>query len=137
MEKNSGGNFIIHDLDFWIFKILKSQKNPKRIPKSQKNLKSAFSPLIYLYKIFQNCRQCIRVETGISPVESFGKSPSFVLFSAVKSNMSHIFLSEFLKNVLKIYVILIICFEVFLKRLTILGLLHTLLNYFIFGVVFL
>ncbi len=36
-------------------------------------------------------------KTGNSPVESFEKSPSFVLFSAVKSNMSHIFLSKFLK----------------------------------------
>jgi hypothetical protein len=52
MEKNSGGNFVIHDLDFGILKIPKSQKNPKKIPKSQKipkksqNPKSAFSPLI-------------------------------------------------------------------------------------------
>jgi hypothetical protein len=29
MEKNSGGNFVIHDLDFGILKIPKSQKNPK------------------------------------------------------------------------------------------------------------
>jgi hypothetical protein len=32
MEKNSGQNSIIHDLDFGIFKI---PKNPKKIPKSQ------------------------------------------------------------------------------------------------------
>jgi hypothetical protein len=45
MEKNSGGNFVIHDLYFGILKIPKSQKNPK---KSQIRL----FPLAYIQKHF-------------------------------------------------------------------------------------
>jgi hypothetical protein len=41
MEKNSGGNFVIHDLDFGILKISKSQKNPKKIPKKSQNPKKS------------------------------------------------------------------------------------------------
>jgi hypothetical protein len=47
MEKNSGGNFVIHDLDFGILKIPKSQK----IPKKSQNPKSAFSPLVKVLAI--------------------------------------------------------------------------------------
>jgi hypothetical protein len=41
MEKNSGGNVVIHDLDFGILKIRKSEN----IPKKSENSKSAFSTL--------------------------------------------------------------------------------------------
>jgi hypothetical protein len=41
------------------------------------------------------------VKTGISPVETFEKYPLLTLFLAIKTKISHIFLVEFVKKVLK------------------------------------
>ncbi len=40
-------------------------------------------------------------KTGISPVETFEKYPLLTLFLAIKTKISHIFLVEFVKKVLK------------------------------------
>ncbi len=56
MEKNSGGNVVIHDLDFGILKIPKSQKNPKKIQKSKKIQKKIPKSQIRLFPLGKNSR---------------------------------------------------------------------------------
>jgi hypothetical protein len=78
------------------------------------------------------------VETGIAPVETFEKCPLLTLFLVIKTKTSHILFGRVRKKVLKRPVNLIICSEVLFKKIDYVEcLLHALLNYLIFGVIFL
>jgi hypothetical protein len=77
------------------------------------------------------------VKTGISPVETFKKYPLLTLFLAIKTKMSHISFGRVRKKVLKTHVILIICSKILCKKIDYVEcLLHALLNYLIFWVMF-
>jgi len=74
------------------------------------------------------------VKTENLPVEKLSLLTSFFV---IKTKMSHIFLIEFVKKVLNKDVISIISPEVLFKKIDYVEcLLHTLLNYLIFGVIF-